>query len=82
MGHDPNELAGLTFETVAHSESQATSKEMGEKGGVSSLLSTTMNTANRSSTVDSMDVDEIFADEAHAAGMQQLPLTSSAVEPK
>lgn len=82
MGHDPNELAGLTFETVAQSESQVTSREMQERG-VSRLLSTTMNnTANKSSAVDSMDVDEISVDEAHAAGIQQVPLASSAVEPR
>ena len=40
------------------------------------------NTANKSSAVDSMDVDEISVDEAHAAGIQQVPLASSAVEPR
>jgi hypothetical protein len=82
MGQDPNELAGLTFETV-QSESQAKSREMHEKGGMSSLLSTTMNdTANKSSTIDSMDIDEISIDVAHAVGIQQVRLASSAVEPK
>lgn len=82
MGQDPNELAGLTFETVP-SESHTKSREMQEKGGMSSLLSTTMNdTANRSSTIDSMDIDEISVDVAHDAGIQQVPLASSAVEPK
>jgi len=83
MGQDPNELAGLTFEAVAQSESQATSDEMQEKGGMSNLLSTTMNdTANKSSTLDSMDVDEISVDEAHAASIRQAPHASSVAEPK
>lgn len=83
MGQDPNELAGLTFETVVQSESQGTSREMQEKGGMSSLLSTTINdTANKSSAIDSMDVDDISVDEAHTAGIQQASLASSAVERK
>jgi hypothetical protein len=83
MGQDPNELAGLTFETVAQLESQVTSSEIQENGGISSLLSTTMNdTANKSSALDSMDVDEIFVDEVHAANIQQTPYASSVAEPK
>ena len=38
MGHDPNELAGLTFETVAQSESQVTSREMQERGAVEVVI--------------------------------------------
>jgi hypothetical protein len=83
MGQDPNELAGLIFDTVAQSEGQATSREMQETGGMLNLLSTNMiDTVNKTSAIDSMDVDEISVDEAHAAGMQQVPLASSAVEPK
>jgi hypothetical protein len=83
MGQDPNELAGLTFESLVQPESQATSREMQEKGEMTRLLSTTMNdTGNKSSGMDSMDVDEIPVDEAHPAGLQQVPLASSAEESK
>lgn len=82
MGQDPNELAGLTFEGLVQPENQAPSKEMQEKGGMTSLLSSTMNDkANVSSATDSMDVDEKSVEESHAAGIQQVPLASPTADP-
>jgi hypothetical protein len=81
MGQDPNELAGLTFESPVQPESQAISGEMQENGDMTSLLSSTVNdTVNMPSAMDSMDVDEVSAEEAQAVGVQQIQLSSSAVE--
>jgi hypothetical protein len=81
MGQDPNELAGLTFESPVQPESQASSGEMQENGGMTSLLSSTVNdTTYMPSATDSMDVDEVSAEGAQAVGVQQIPLSSSAVE--
>ena len=83
MGQDPNELAGLTFEIPGKPKSSAPSREMQEKGGMTNLLSNTMNdTVNTPSAADSMDVDEISVEEVHVAGVKQIPINSFVVERK
>jgi hypothetical protein len=65
MGQDPNELAGLDFNSHGTAESALANTEMQEKQGTPSLLGSAMeNITKVSSRPDIMDVDEIMTDEA------------------
>ena len=72
MGQDPNELAGLRFESPGQPENHELGREMQEKGGMTSLLSSVLSdTAGIPSVTDNMDVDEISVEEAHVTSSSE-----------